>query len=417
MRPITTDHRPGRHGRTSRLATVLTGGIALASLAWATPAAAAADRYASPSGSGTACTKANPCDLGIAIGNAPKGAQVLVPGNQGDYVRSSTITATKAITVLGINGRPRITFSAGGLKLANGGKATNLQVEAYGDTVALALDGGADASRVFAKNGGTSHACGLMGGSSLTNVLCWADGLGDKAIEVKGGVTLRNVTAYGGTEAGLAIIGYDICECETFTVRLINTIVRAPASTDIYLTSDLPDVTVKPTTSNYRTVNAIEEGGADVRVIKSDTNQTKAANRPIFIDANGGNFRAVKGSPVIDKGATSKANGPKDLDGRARKAGARTDIGATEFTPPNTTITGGPKGNVSGDLAAFTFTSSRSGSTFQCRADATPTWTVCTSPWDIGWAPGAHTFRVRAVDKLGYIDPSPAARSFTVAAP
>lgn len=395
----------------------LTAGVALASLAWATPVAAAADRYASPSGAGSACTKANPCDLGVAITGAPKGSRVLVVGNQGDYLRSAAITANKAITVQGTNGRPRIVFTSGGLTLAKGGSVQNLQVEGYGDQVTLALHGGADASRVWAKAGGTSHACGLLGGSTLTNVLCWADGLADKALEVKGAVTLRNTTAYGGTEAALAIVGYDICKCEKFTVTLINTIVWSPSSTDLYVTSDLPDVTVKPTTSNYRTVNAVEEGDADVRVIRSDTNQTKAGKRPAFIDAPGGNFRAKPGSPVIDRGATATANGTKDLDGRARKAGQRTDIGGYEFTPPTTTITGGPSGTVAGDPVAFTFKSSRAGSTFQCRSDAAVSWTVCSSPWDIGWDPGRHTFRVRAVDKLGYIDPSPATRTFTVLAP
>jgi hypothetical protein len=289
-------------------------------------------------------------------------------------------------------------------------------VEAYGDEVAFALDGGADASRVFATNGGTGHACTLMGGSNLTNVVCWADGLADKAIEIKGDATLRNVTAYGGTEAGLRIVGYDICACDRFTVTLINTIVWAPTSTDLSVTTDLPDVTIKPTTSNYRTVDFVEEG-ADIRIIKSDTNQTKAGKRPKFMDQNRGNFRSVKGSPVIDSGATARADGPKDLDGRGRTAGARTDIGAYEFTPPNTTITGGPKGTVAGAPAPFRFSSSRPGSTFECRADSTPTWNLCTSPWAIGWTLGAHTFRVRAVDKLGYIDPTPATRSFKVAAP
>lgn len=415
MRTTTTGSRSGAARRPIRLLTALTSGAIVATLAWATPAAAAADRYASPTGSGTACTQANPCDLGIAIGNAPKGARVLVRGGQGTYNRSSSVTAHKAISVVGIGARPRIVFSAGGLEL-DGGSIKNVAIEANGDTVALLLDGGADASQVSAKAGGTSHACALMGGSNLTNVLCWADGLADKALEVKGATTLRNVTAYGGAEAGLRIVGYDICGCDAFTVRLINTIVWAPASTDLSITSDLPDVTVKPTNSSYRTVDSVEEG-ADIRIVKSATNLTKAGQRPTFIDASGGNFRATPGSSVVDKGEDATANGSKDLDGRPREAGKHTDIGAYEFTPPKTTITGGPKGTVTGDPAAFTFKSSRSGSTFQCRSDAAVSWIVCVSPFDIGWSNGKHTFRVRAVDSLGYIDPSPATRTFTVAAP
>ncbi len=156
------------------------------------------------------------------------------------------------------------------------------------------------------------------------------------------------------------------------------------------------------------------EEGADIRVIKSPTNLTKATQRPKFIDAANGNFRAALKSPVIDKGANAKANGAKDLDGRKRKSGKKTDIGATEFTPPQTTITGGPSGTVTDAPPPFTFKSSRPGSTFQCRSDAAVTWIVCASPFGISWSQGSHTFRVRAVDALGYIDPTPAKRIFTI---
>jgi Ca2+-binding RTX toxin-like protein len=43
--------------------------------------------------------------------------------------------------------------------------------------------------------------------------------------------------------------------------------------------------------------------------------------------------------------------------------------------------------------------------------------TACSSPASYsGLAPGRHTFRVRAVDRAGNVDPSPAERSWSVAA-
>jgi Bacterial Ig-like domain/RTX calcium-binding nonapeptide repeat (4 copies)/NHL repeat len=85
-----------------------------------------------------------------------------------------------------------------------------------------------------------------------------------------------------------------------------------------------------------------------------------------------------------------------------------------DATPPNTTITGGPTGPTNDATPTFTFQASEAGSTFQCRVDS-GTWTACTSPNTTSLlADGSHTFKVRATDPLGNLDPTPAARMFTV---
>ena len=84
--------------------------------------------------------------------------------------------------------------------------------------------------------------------------------------------------------------------------------------------------------------------------------------------------------------------------------------------PPNTTITAGPApGSSTSDATpTFRFTSSEAGSTFQCRLDTATTWTTCTTPFTTGvLTEGTHTFRVRAKDAGGNIDPTPAYRTFT----
>ncbi len=82
--------------------------------------------------------------------------------------------------------------------------------------------------------------------------------------------------------------------------------------------------------------------------------------------------------------------------------------------PPQTTITSGPSGTVKSDSAAFGFASSEPGSTFQCKLDSA-TFGPCSSPKSYANLPdGNHTFRVRAIDPGGNLDPTPAVRSWTV---
>lgn len=83
-----------------------------------------------------------------------------------------------------------------------------------------------------------------------------------------------------------------------------------------------------------------------------------------------------------------------------------------DTTAPNTTITSGPKANISAMSATFAFTSTEAGSTFQCHLD-TAAWAVCTSPKTVSFAKGKHTMNVRAIDAAGNVDASPATWNFT----
>lgn len=81
---------------------------------------------------------------------------------------------------------------------------------------------------------------------------------------------------------------------------------------------------------------------------------------------------------------------------------------------PQTTIQTGPSGETNELTPSFTFSSSEPGS-FQCRL-LTSTFSKCSNPY-VPASPlpdGAHTFQVRARDKAGNLDPTPASRSFTV---
>ena len=80
---------------------------------------------------------------------------------------------------------------------------------------------------------------------------------------------------------------------------------------------------------------------------------------------------------------------------------------------PETTIDSGP--GSSGPSAAFTFSSTDAGATYECSLDGAP-FEECFSPKEYkGLALGPHELKVRAKDAGGDADPTPASRSWTVA--
>jgi hypothetical protein len=100
--------------------------------------------------------------------------------------------------------------------------------------------------------------------------------------------------------------------------------------------SAFPVTEVKFTHSNYATVSGEMAPLATITAAGTNGNQTAP---PAFVDATGGDFREVAGSPTIDAGLTEAANGPTALAGEPRSLGsclggpAATDIGAYEFVP------------------------------------------------------------------------------------
>jgi hypothetical protein len=85
-----------------------------------------------------------------------------------------------------------------------------------------------------------------------------------------------------------------------------------------------------------------------------------------------------------------------------------------DTTAPDTTITSGLSGTVKDKAASFSFSSTEPNSKFECSLDGA-TFSSCTSPTKYnGLKDGQHTFRVRAIDAAGNVDPTPATNSWTV---
>ena len=84
--------------------------------------------------------------------------------------------------------------------------------------------------------------------------------------------------------------------------------------------------------------------------------------------------------------------------------------------PPETRITSGPDATTDSPEATFGFRADEKRSTFECRVDSF-SWQSCTSPITYTEVPaGDHTFSVRARDRYGNLDPTPATRDWTVTA-
>ncbi len=87
-----------------------------------------------------------------------------------------------------------------------------------------------------------------------------------------------------------------------------------------------------------------------------------------------------------------------------------------DTVPPDTQITGGPRDGGVAIVASpsFQFSSNETQSTFKCRVDGGAA-VNCNSGDSFGpLADGSHTFTVRATDRAGNPDPTPASRTFIV---
>jgi hypothetical protein len=91
--------------------------------------------------------------------------------------------------------------------------------------------------------------------------------------------------------------------------------------------------------------------------------------------------------------------------------------GECPHVAPDTKIDSAPSGTITTATAQFAFSADETGASFSCKLDGAG-YSACTSPLTAtALANGPHTLSVRATDRAGLIDASPATASFTVAVP
>ena len=178
----------------------------------------------------------------------------------------------------------------------------------------------------------------------------------------------------------------------------------------------------------------------------SDLVGVAAGLDPVLND-NGGptpTHALLDGSIAIDRGSSFGASidqrglpRPSDFPAISNKEGGDgSDIGAFELqvppeavtlpaapilvgtepgdrTVPQTRIVSGPARVGYERKARFRFASSEAQSSFKCKLDR-KRWKKCRSPYKLKVKPGKHLFKVRAIDRFGNADPTPARFSWRV---
>jgi len=85
-----------------------------------------------------------------------------------------------------------------------------------------------------------------------------------------------------------------------------------------------------------------------------------------------------------------------------------------DLTAPNTKLKKAPKATTKSRKATFGFASTEPGSKFQCKLDR-KAWTSCKAPKTYkNLKKGKHTFQVRAIDKAGNRDKTPAKKTWRI---
>ena len=327
----------GRIVRAAVAGTFVVGAL----LVGAGSASAAVSRYASPSGSGTACTSADPCSLTQAVGGTGAGDEVIVA--PGDYSLSQVVLSAVGVTVHGVAGKPRPRLLvAGNAFVALSGGATLRYVEVDQDPAGTAwpihLNGGS-LDQVVAKGAAQAGSWVVSAGwsANIRNSVIVAGGGGailTSASDHLSTTTVRNVTAI--TDHGPAIYAGAAGSGGYADVYVRNVIARGgPVADDLEAWTDNGPATAKITVDHSNFKGTLHYG-SNASVVFGAGNQTAA---PAFVNAAGGDFRQAAGSPTIDAGFLPLFDGSFDVDGDPREIGT-VDIGADEFVPAPTGSTG-----------------------------------------------------------------------------
>jgi hypothetical protein len=301
------------------------------------------------------CSQAAPCDIVYAINNAASGDEVIL--DSGRYGSESTPMSTilqstqSNVNVHGTGGEPRpriYTNALLGLDLGgSGSQARHLEIhQAAGNSnqQAFLIESGQASDLVVSTAGSGGKACTLLGSSVLTNSVCEATGQDGRGVfpyrtsanPVANSSIVRNATvvASGTGPIGITAIGGNTA-ADAQNLVVTNTIIIVPSGqTAISAVPQTGDASITIDHSNFGFQNDL------VHIHKGEGNQqlTKA---PTFVDP--GDYHEAASSITIDAGATTALNGPTDFDGDLRSLGlGGTDIGADEFIPAPTVVTGDP---------------------------------------------------------------------------
>lgn len=319
---------------------------ALLALAVGASQAHAAQRYADPAGTGTACSAALPCDLLEAVNNAASTDEVIVgPGTYNPGNTALFVTSTMNVHGAAGQAAPLLNFSSpavAAVQVSGSARVADLRIDVLTAGVALDTASTTPAERIYARTAGGANLACSVSEAVLIDSVCWApNGLGEAIIAVGGTsaptVTLRNVTAVGGSRG---LDAFTTSMNQVLTVDAKNSIFAGPdADVESFPLQAGSTVNVNLANSNYD--SAVDGGDGAVTAPGSGSNQTAA---PLFANATLGDFHQLASSPTVDAGAADGSLGTLDFEGDQRSIDATPgcsgddlavpDIGADELFVP-----------------------------------------------------------------------------------
>jgi Ca2+-binding RTX toxin-like protein len=309
----------------------------------ASAAAGAAVRYAAPTGGGTACTEATPCDIQTAVEDAAvvDGDEVILgPGTYN--TGTDPLVADDGIHIHAA-ARPLINSNSGlALVIGDaGGVLENVEVNTSAGGIGLLLGAGTKARRVISIAGaGGATGCYLVADEAnpplVQDSACIATGSGGTALLSTLGVTagndavsvLRNVTAVATGASSEGIESNSTGSGGSVTVQGLN-VIASGTSSDISAVGATTGSAAIADFSHSSYDTQLELTNGSVTDPGSDSNLMAPA---LLANPAAGDVHQRPGSWTIDRGSRAISGDSVDIDGEPRYQGEAPDIGADEFT-------------------------------------------------------------------------------------
>ena len=388
-------------------------GALVAQVGMASPGQAAAPRYASTTGSGSACTSTAPCDIVTAVNQAPSSTEVIIAPGTYNMGATGLGNSQSNVNVHGTPGQARPVINSDASPalgmLGPGARVADLTINQNGGSFGLQVFASGILVERLEVHSSAVDACAIGYSGLVRDLLCVSSAVGGAALEDSWGggtgvLTLRNVTAIATGAGSYGILANSTSNDTNLDINGRNVIasgVRADIGSGETGINSESDVVL-----SYSNYDKMEElGGGNVTNVGSvSTNQTAP---PIFLDAT--LYHQASNSPTVDKGSTDGTVGSADLDGDPRRLGAATDIGADEYdtVAPDVAFVRVPKQKSRRHKVTFMFVANEA-VTFTCKVDrkkAKP----CSSPFKVKMKRyGKHRITVTARDLVGNVDPTPA---------